>query len=60
MYSFKQQQMRKFCTCCGAEFGQYAECVAIIVQALYSLTTSAERWCSLFADFLRSLGFTPT
>jgi hypothetical protein len=44
----------------GAEFGDRAGMIAIIVRALYGLTTSAERYRTLFADFLRGLGFTPT
>jgi Reverse transcriptase (RNA-dependent DNA polymerase). len=34
--------------------------IAIIVHALYGLTTSAEHYRTLFADFLRGLGFVPT
>ena len=34
--------------------------IAIIVKALYGLTTSAERFHTLFSDFLRTLGFKPT
>ena len=45
----------------GPEFGKEREGqVVIIVKALYGLATSAERWHSFFADFLRSLGFVPT
>ena len=47
-------------TRCGPEFGPREGCVAIIVRALYGLTTSAERWQSHFADFLRNIGFVPT
>ena len=41
----------------GTEFGEYKKCVAIIVKALYGLTTSAERFRSKFADLLCSIGF---
>ena len=45
----------------GPEFGKEQEGqVVIIVKALYGLATSAERWHSHFADFLRSLGFRAT
>ncbi len=44
----------------GPEFGEHAGKIALIVRALYGLTTSAERFHKLFADFLRSVGFTPT
>ena len=44
----------------GKEFGEYEGMVAIIIKALYGLTTSAERFHTLFADFIRSIGFTPT
>jgi hypothetical protein len=50
----------KIYTRCSSEFGDRAGCIAIIVRALYGLTTSAERFRTLFADFIRSLGFTPT
>ena len=46
----------KVFTWCGPEFGDRAQCIAIIIKVLYGLTTSAER----FADFLRNLGFKPT
>ena len=45
---------------CGPEFGSKAGLIAIIRKALYGLTTSAERFRTLLADFLRSLGFVPT
>ena len=41
----------------GTEFGEYKKCVAIIVKALYGLTTSAERFRSKFADLLCNIGF---
>ena len=44
----------------GNEFGEHAGKIALIVKALYGLTTSAERFHTLFADFIRSIGFTPT
>ena len=50
----------KIYTRVGTEFGDRAGCIALIVRALYGLTTSAERFRTLFADFLRSLGFNPT
>jgi len=50
----------KIYTRCGSAFGSREGCVAIIVRALYGLTTSAERWQTLFADFLRSLQFVMT
>ena len=44
-------------TKCGVEFGDQAGSIAIIVRTLYGLTTSTERFCTKFADFLRSIGF---
>ena len=44
----------------GKEFGSRAGTIALIVKALYGLTTSAERFRTLLADFIRSLGFTPS
>ena len=41
----------------GDEFGELKGCLAIIVRALYGLTTSAERFRSKFADLLRTMGF---
>ena len=41
----------------GKEFGDFQGCLAIIVKALYGLTTSAERFRSKFADLLRNVGF---
>ena len=41
----------------GHEFGDMKGCLAVIVKALYGLTTSAERFRSKFADLLRSIGF---
>ena len=45
---------------CGPEFGFKAGLIAIIRKAVYGLMTSAERFHTLFAYFLRSLGFIPT
>ena len=50
----------KIYTRCGAEFGDRQGSIAVIIRALYGLTTSAERFHTLFSDFLRSLGFEPT
>lgn len=50
----------KIYTRCGSEFGEHAGAIAIIVRALYGLTTSAERFRTLFADYLRDMGFKPT
>ena len=50
----------KIYTRVGNEFGDRAGCIALITRALYGLTTSAERFRTLFADFLRTLGFHPT
>ena len=44
----------------GPEFGEHDGKIAFIVRALYGLTTSAERFHTLLADFLRTLGFIPT
>ena len=44
----------------GKEFGEHEGMIAIIIKALYGLTTSAERFHTLFADFIRSIGFIPT
>ena len=49
----------KIYTRVGPEFGARAGSVAVIVKALYGLTTSAERFHKLFADIIRSLGFRP-
>ena len=50
----------KIYTRVGKEFGEYNGMIAIIVKALYGLTTSAERFHTLFSDFLRTMGFKPT
>ena len=47
----------KIYTRCGSEFGDRAGAIAIITRALYGLTTSAERFRTMLADFLRTLGF---
>ena len=44
----------------GNEFGEHAGKIALIVKALYGLTTSAERFHTLLADFLRTMDFIPT
>ena len=41
----------------GSEFGELKGCLAIIIRALYGLTTSAERFRTKFADLLRTMGF---
>ena len=50
----------KIFTRVGKEFGNRSGCISIIVKALYGLTTSAERFCTLLADYIRLLGFTPS
>ena len=45
---------------CGPEFGDSARSIAIIVRALYGLTTSTEIFRTMLADFLRTLEFTPS
>ena len=50
----------KIFTRLGSEFWSRAGTIAIIYKALYGLTTSAERFRTLLADFIRSLGFTPS
>ena len=44
----------------GKEFGEHAGKIALIIKALYGLTTSAEHFHSLLADFLQECGFNPT
>ena len=41
----------------SSEFGDRAGSISIIVRVLYNLTTSAERFCIKFADYLYTLGF---
>ena len=43
----------------GKEFGKHAGKIALIIKALYRLTTSAERFRLLLADFLQECGFNP-
>ena len=43
----------------GPEFSEHAGKIALIVKALYGLTTSAANFRKAFADFLRSMGFEP-
>ncbi len=50
----------KIYTRVGPEFGNRAYSMALITRALYGLTTSAERFRTLLADYLRSLGFNPS
>ena len=56
------ETLEKVYTRVGPEFSEHAEegSIAYIVRALYGLTTSAERFHTLLADFLRAQGFTPT
>ncbi len=59
--AFIQAKTKEKCyTRCGAEFGSKAGCIAILVKALYGLTTSAHQWRNMLADFIRSMGFKPT
>ena len=44
----------------GPEFGEYDRMIALIVKALYGLTTSAPQFCKALADFIRSMGFKPS
>ena len=44
----------KIFTRCGSEFGDRASSIAMITRALYGLTTSAERFRTMFADYLRA------
>ena len=50
----------KIYTRCGPEFREREHSIAIIVRALYGLTTSAERFRTMLADFIRTLGFKPS
>ena len=50
----------KIYTRCGPEFGDREHSIAVIVRALYDLTTSAERFRTMLANFLRTLGFVPS
>ena len=50
----------KIYTQCGPEFGDRAGVITIIFRALYSLTTSAERFRTMMVDFLRTLEFNPS
>ena len=50
----------KIYTNCGKEFGDKEGSIAIIVRVLYGLTTSAECFRMMLADFLRTLGFIPS
>ena len=44
---------KKVYTCVGPKFGEHPGQIALIVKALYGLTTSAEKFCTMLADFLR-------
>ena len=44
----------------GPEFREYDGQIAFIVKALYCLNTIAEQFCTMLADFLRTLGFKPS
>ena len=50
----------KIYTRCGTEFGDREHSIAVIVRALYGITTSTERFRTMLADFLRILGFVPS
>ena len=50
---------KKIYTRRGAEFWEREGSIALIVRALYGLCTSAERFRTLLANFLLSLGFVP-
>ena len=50
----------KIFTRVGSEFGDRAGSIAVIFKVLYGLTTSAERFRTLLADFIRSLEFKPS
>ena len=50
----------KIYTRCGPEFVGREGSIALIVRALYGLCTSAERFRTLLANFLQTLGFAPT
>ena len=50
----------KIYTICGPEFGDREHSIVVIVRDLYGLTTSAERFRTMIADFLRALGFLPS
>ena len=47
-------------TKCGPKLGDKAGSIATIIRALYGLTTSAERFKTILADFLRTLEFIPS
>ena len=58
--SIQAKTKEKIYTSVGNEFGDRAGCIAILTRIFYGLTTSAERFRTLFADFLRTLGFHPS
>ena len=43
----------------GNEFGPRTGVITLIVRARYSFTTSPEKFRTLFAVYVRSLGFSP-
>ena len=45
---------------CGPEFGDREHSIAVIVRALYGITTSAERFRTMLVDYLKTLGFIPS
>ena len=49
----------KICTRYGPGFGYRKHSIAVVVRALYDLTISAERFRTMLADFLRTIGFLP-
>ena len=58
--SIQTHTTEKIYTRVGPEFGDRAYSLAIISRAIYGLTTRAKRFRTLLANFLRSLGFTPS
>ena len=52
-----QFDTKKIYTQLGSKFGTLTGLIAIIVQAMYGLTTSAKLFWSKFADLIFSMGF---
>ena len=50
----------KIYTQCGLGFGDHQHAIAVIVRALYGLTTSAEQFRTILADAIHMLVFKPT
>ena len=50
----------KIYTRCGPEFGERRNSIVITVRAFYGLTTSTERFRTMLADFLHTLGLVPS